>query len=155
MATTGSGPTTGYLVWRLSMRWRARVDRAVAPHGLTHATYSVLASLYSLTRAGGAPRQRELADVTGLEAPYISKLIRTLERDGFVTRVEHPDDPRAVQLALTRVGRTTITRAVQTVQDLHEELLAPLGGPDSRSARQLKAALQILLDDTPNLGGMP
>ena len=37
--------TPGFLVWRLSMKWRAAVDRAVADLGLTHAQYSVLASL--------------------------------------------------------------------------------------------------------------
>jgi DNA-binding MarR family transcriptional regulator len=30
-------PTPGYLVWRLSMKWRVAVDRALAPLGLTHA----------------------------------------------------------------------------------------------------------------------
>ena len=38
-------PTPGYLVWRLSMKWRVAMDRAVAPLGLTHAQYVVLASL--------------------------------------------------------------------------------------------------------------
>lgn len=155
MATKERGPTIGYLVWRLSMRWRANVDRVVAPHGLTHATYSVLASLYALTQSNAAPRQRELADVTGLEPAYISKLIGTLERDGFVSRVAHPDDTRAMQLTLTRSGRATIERAVVTVQGLQDEILAPLGGPHSARSRQFKATLQLLLLDTPNLGGMP
>lgn len=37
------GANVGYLVWRLSTRWRATMDRALAPHGLTQAQYSVLA----------------------------------------------------------------------------------------------------------------
>ena len=46
-------PTPGYLVWRLSMKWRAAVDRALAPLGLTHAQYVLLASLYGMERAAG------------------------------------------------------------------------------------------------------
>ena len=42
-------PTTGFLLWRLTTRWRAAVDRALAPMGLTHAQYTLLASLYGYT----------------------------------------------------------------------------------------------------------
>src|SRR5919108_4057629 len=91
----------GYLIWRLSMRWRAAMDRVLAPFGLTQAQYSVLAPLYGLSRAGARPSQRELADLTGLDVVYISKLVRALEREGFVTRSVNAADPRAVELALT------------------------------------------------------
>src|SRR5882672_7682555 len=99
MATAAEhSPTIGSLVWRLSMKWRAVLDRAVAPLGLTHAQYSLLASLYGLTRSGARPSQRELADFSGLEPMYVSKLARTLERAGLVERSENPSDPRAVEL---------------------------------------------------------
>jgi MarR family transcriptional regulator, organic hydroperoxide resistance regulator len=87
MATTQHKSTAGYLVWRLSMKWRAAVDAAVAPLGLTHAQYSVLASLRGMTYAGQRPSQRELADHTGLDPIYISKLARALEKSGVVARV--------------------------------------------------------------------
>src|SRR5215468_8364647 len=92
--------TTGYLLWRVATKWRAAVDRAVAPLGLTHAQYSVLASLYGLSRTGSRPSQRELADFTGLEPIFVSKLVRALEASGILVRDEHPSDPRAVSLRL-------------------------------------------------------
>jgi DNA-binding MarR family transcriptional regulator len=128
------------------MRWRAQVDRTVAAYGLTHATYSALTSIYDENHHGASPSQRELADLTGLETVYISKLVSSLEGNGFVTRSPHPDDSRAVQLDLTDSGRAAIEPAIEAVRDLHEELLAPLGGPRSARSRQLKAALQDLLD---------
>src|SRR5947209_20469151 len=65
-------PTPGALVWRLSMKWRVAVDRALAPLGLTHAQYVLMTSLYSMQSAGQRPSQRALADRTGLEALYVS-----------------------------------------------------------------------------------
>jgi hypothetical protein len=50
-------PTPGYLVWRLSMKWRVAVDRALAPLGLTHAQYVLLASLYGMEREGRTARR--------------------------------------------------------------------------------------------------
>src|SRR3954451_3783595 len=96
---TGRG-TAGFLVWRLSMKWRVAVDRAVAPLGLTHAQYSLMASLYGMQRDGRRPSQRQLADYTGLEALYVSKLARAPETAGLIDRTRDPVDPRAIQLSL-------------------------------------------------------
>jgi DNA-binding MarR family transcriptional regulator len=112
MSTASEGATPGFLVWRLSMKWRVAVDRAVAPLGLTHAQYSLVASLYGMQRSGLRPSQRRLADHTGLEALYVSKLARALESAGLVERTRDPRDPRAVQLALTEQGREVTLRAI-------------------------------------------
>jgi MarR family transcriptional regulator, organic hydroperoxide resistance regulator len=142
---TRETPTPGSLIWRLSMKWRAAVDRAVAPLGLTHAQYSVLASLLGMERAGRRPSQRQLADHTGLEPLYVSKLARTLEGAKLITRTADPADSRAVQLSLTRHGRDVVTRAVAIVAELQEQLTAPLGGTRSKRTRALVAELQELL----------
>jgi DNA-binding MarR family transcriptional regulator len=136
----------GYLVWRLSMRWRAVMDAALAPHGLTQAQYSVLAPLYSMTRGGARPRQRELADLTGLDAVYVSKLVRALEREGFVARAVSAADPRAVELSLTEHGAATLSEAVHTVYAVRETLTSPLGGNDGERTAELAGLLLELLD---------
>ncbi|MCI3274260.1 MarR family winged helix-turn-helix transcriptional regulator [Streptomyces cylindrosporus] len=138
--------TPGFLVWRLSMKWRVAVDRAVAPLGLTHAQYSLMASLYGMQRDGERPSQRRLADHTGLEPLYVSKLARALEASGLLERTRDPRDPRAVQLTLTEQGREVTGRAVKVVQGLLRQLLAPLGGLDSPRAREFTADLATLLD---------
>ncbi|MFI6562039.1 MarR family winged helix-turn-helix transcriptional regulator [Streptomyces sp. NPDC050534] len=138
--------TPGFLVWRLSMKWRVAVDRAVAPLGLTHAQYSLVASLYGMQRTGERPSQRRLADHTGLEPLYVSKLARALETAGLLERTRDPRDPRAVQLALTEQGREVTGRAIKVVQGLLQQLLAPLGGLDSPRAREFTHDLATLLD---------
>lgn len=142
-------PTAGSLVWRLSMRWRAAVDRAVAPLGLTHAQYAVLASLYGMARAGRRPSQRQLADHTGLEPLYVSKLARALASAGLIERTEDPADSRAVQLTLTRRGRDATEAGIAVVHDLQDHLLAPLGGPGSDRSRALIDTLSTLLAAPP------
>ena len=79
------------LVWRLSMRWRSAIDRAITPLGLTNAQYSVLAPLLGMERSGQRPSQRQLADFTGLEPLYVSKLARALEQACLIERSGHPD----------------------------------------------------------------
>jgi DNA-binding MarR family transcriptional regulator len=139
--------TPGFLVWRLAMKFRAAVDRAVAPLGLTHSQYSLLGSLRGLSRDGTRPTQRELADYSGLEPMYVSKIARSLESAGLIERTEHPRDPRAVQLALTRRGVVVVDKAIAIVRALQDEVTAPLGGVDSKRTRDFVAALRALLGE--------
>ncbi|MET9731049.1 MarR family transcriptional regulator [Streptomyces sp. NPDC006458] len=146
MSNGSEGATPGFLVWRLSMKWRTAVDRAVAPLGLTHAQYSLVASLHGMHRTGERPSQRQLADRTGLEPLYVSKLARSLESAGLVRRERDPRDPRAVQLSLTGQGQETTRAAIEVVHALLERLLAPLGGLDDERTRRLSRDLATLLD---------
>lgn len=155
MSKTPTGPTPGFLVWRLSLKWRVAVDRAVAPLGLTHATYSLLSSLFGMQHSGPQPSQRELADHTGLEALYVSKLARTLEGEGLVQRVRDPSDTRVMRLSLTDHGREVARRAIAVVQDLIDELLTPLGGLDGRRTEMFVRDLTALLDVPPDSPAHP
>jgi DNA-binding MarR family transcriptional regulator len=151
----GPAPSTGYLVWHLSTRWRVALDRALAPLGLTASRYAVLASLYGLTRDGGQPSQRELADFSGFDPMYVSKLIRALEREGLVRRAANPADPRAVQLAVTEKGAERIAAGRAVVLDLEEQRLAPLGGRSSTRSAEFTETLQELLRHAAGLEGTP
>ena len=146
MAAESDFPTTGYLVWRLSTRFRAAADRALAPLGLTHAQSALLASLYGLSRGGARPSQRELSDFSGLEPMYVSKLARALERAGLVARPQNRADPRAFSLTLTERGEDLAAQAIAVIVALQDELTAPIGGRRSVRNRELIATLQTLLN---------
>ncbi|MGX1882164.1 MarR family winged helix-turn-helix transcriptional regulator [Streptomyces sp. NPDC055287] len=159
MSAASEGPTPGFLVWRLSMKWRVAVDRALAPLGLTHAQYSLLASLLDMEHAGQRPSQRQLADHTGLEALYVSKLARALETAGLLARTRDASDTRAVRLELTGRGREVTGRAVGVVQRLVDQLLAPLGGLEGDRTevlvRELTALIDVPLDASPDVSPIP
>jgi MarR family transcriptional regulator, organic hydroperoxide resistance regulator len=137
---------TGYLVWRLAVKWRAGLDRALAPLGLTSAQYGILASLYGLCRSGTEPTQRELAEFVGFEPMFVSALARALQRGGFLRRAR-ASDPRAFQLSLTSHGVRVVTAARKIVVKLEERRLAVLGGHDSAASIAFRGALLTLLRD--------
>jgi DNA-binding MarR family transcriptional regulator len=141
--------TPGFLVWRLSTKWRVAVDRSLAPLGLTHAQYALLGSLLGMDAAGQRPTQRQLADHTGLEPLYVSKLARSLQAAGIVERTGDPTDTRAVRLSLTDQGRAVTGQAVAVVHRLLDRQLAPLGGLDSPRTQAFVHELLALLDAPP------
>jgi MarR family transcriptional regulator, organic hydroperoxide resistance regulator len=128
------------------MKWRSSVDRALAPLGLTHAQYAVLSSLFGMERAGRRPSQRELADHTGMETLYVSKLARTLDAEGLIQRSRDPEDARTIRLALTDRGSDAVRQAIPTVEALLDRLLAPLGGRDDARTTAFVRDLTALLD---------
>ena len=146
MNSTTEASTPGFLVWRLSMKWRMAVDRALAPWGLTHAQYSLLGSLLDLERSGQRPSQSQLAEYTGLEPLYVSKLARALDDAGLIRRDPYPSDLRAVQLSLTDSGQEVTVSAIDVVHPLLDELLAPLGGLGAERTDMFARELAALLD---------
>ncbi|WP_131736973.1 MarR family winged helix-turn-helix transcriptional regulator [Actinomadura roseirufa] len=148
-------PSSGYLLWHVSLRWRVAMDRALAPLGLTHAQYAVVASLYSMEQSGLRPSQRQLADYSGLEPMYVSRLARVLENNGLLVRRDNPADPRAVEMSLTSRGAETIVSALAVVRELEERYLEPLGGTDSDGNLELRRALQALLEHADVLRAAP
>lgn len=139
-----SEQTIGYVIWRLAMRLRTSMDRALATLGLTHAQYSLIASLHGL-RDQEAPTQKQMADHTGLEPMYVSKLARQLELKGWIERVRDPRDTRAVRLQLTAAGTEVTREAIKVTGGLLDQLTEPLGGRASARAADLKASLETLL----------
>lgn len=127
------------------MKWRVAVDRTLAPLGLTHAQYVLLASLYGLETSGHRPTQRELADHTGLETLYTSKLARALDAGGLIQRERDPADPRAIRLALTDRGRAVVQPAIAKVAALLDQLMTPLGGRGDARAETFVHTLETLL----------
>ena len=73
-------------------------------------------------------------------------MARALESAGLLERSRDPRDPRAVQLALTEPGRERTRQAIEVVQGLLGQLLAPLGGLDSARTREFRRELAALLD---------
>ena len=140
-----SEPTIGHLVWLLSTKWRTAVDSAVAPFGLTHAKYVVLATLRDVTARGAEPSQRELADFAGLDPVYVSKLAGGLERDALIERRADLHDTRIARLALTPRGVSVIDAAVAVVRPLMHQLTEPLGGLDGGPLEALARQLEQLL----------
>jgi DNA-binding MarR family transcriptional regulator len=138
-------PSMGYLVWHLSLRWQVELSRALAPLGITHSDYALLASLNGLEQAGIQPSQRELGESSGLEPMHVSKLVRALEERGLLRRRPHPNDPRAMQIALTDAGTQSVRSARMVVTRIDNERLRSLGGPSSERAAQLRTTLLGLL----------
>ncbi|HEY5221444.1 MAG TPA: MarR family transcriptional regulator [Microbacteriaceae bacterium] len=109
----------GLTLWHVTNRWQAAMRAALAPHGITHVQYVLLACLVWLHAAepGRQLTQAELADFAGTDVMMTSQVLRTLEAKGLIQRAQHPTDGRARVLLPTKIGITAARRATHDVED--------------------------------------
>ncbi|MDN4613337.1 MarR family winged helix-turn-helix transcriptional regulator [Leifsonia sp. F6_8S_P_1B] len=113
-----AGQSPGLLLWRVTNRWQAVMRAALAPHGLTHVQYVLLASLTWLgdTEPERLVTQVDLAGFAATDPMMTSQVVRGLEKVGLVERLRHPTDGRARVLRATPEGAAAARRATADVE---------------------------------------
>jgi DNA-binding MarR family transcriptional regulator len=117
-----STPRLSYLVFRLERRIRARLDDALARHGVTTTEYMALSEL----RLRDGPSSAQLARIAFVTAQAMNVVIRDLERRGLVRRRPDPRGGRVLQVGLTRAGSTTLRRCDRALDEIERVMLASL-----------------------------
>ncbi len=95
--------------------------------------------LFEIGTPGATPR--DLRARLGLDSGYLSRMLRSLERDGLVERVSNPADRRTKRLRLTRTGRAELRELDRISDELAASALAPLD--DDQRARLLRAQAEV------------
>lgn len=96
------------------------MSRAFAGTPLTESRVAVLWTL----SLHGPSTQRALAQALAVTARNISGLVDALESHGYIERIAHPSDRRAVLVTLTSKGEVAMTRMQAEHAHLEAELRA-------------------------------
>ncbi|HHZ10275.1 MAG TPA: winged helix-turn-helix transcriptional regulator, partial [Rhizobiales bacterium] len=81
---------------------------------------------------------RELRAKLGLDSGYLSRLVRSLEAQGFAEVAKSPEDGRVRELRLTNKGRAEFEAYDAASDRLAAEILSPL---DARQRERLVSAM--------------
>jgi len=112
-----------YLVNRVGAIIAAQFgEEALAPHGLSIATWRVLAVL----AASGSQRQIDLADLTSIEASTLSRLVSRLVRMNLVTRARSAASNREVAVKLSGKGNALVARLIPMARAYEADAISGL-----------------------------
>jgi DNA-binding MarR family transcriptional regulator len=144
----GPGSSPGFLLWRLTLAWQREIAAALAPLGLTHVQFVLLACTWWFSEQGQAPNQLQLARQAGTEVKMTSQVVRTLEAKGLLQRQVDPADTRARRLRPTPAGARLARRAVTIVEQVDSKFFAR----DEKAATRLLQRLLAAQEPPPGPG---
>ena len=107
--------------------------------------------LYELAHREG-PAAAEVGRELGLDAGYLSRILRRFETGGFIKRTPSPDDARQSLLRLTAKGRATFAPIDARARALVDELLGRLAAPDRQRLVDAMSTITGLLAPTADAG---
>jgi DNA-binding MarR family transcriptional regulator len=106
----------GFLLWHVTLRWQREIAAALAPLGLTHVQFVLLAATWWLNSRGEDPNQLGVARQAGTDVKMTSEVLRRLEAKGLILRAVDADDTRARRLRVTARGAQLAADAVAAVE---------------------------------------
>ena len=126
MSTERSLPSesAGFLLWRASLAWQRAITAALAPLGLTHVQFVLLATTWRLNVGGERPNQLALATHVGADVKMTSEVLRSLERKWLVRRDVDPSDTRARLVRTTPAGDKLAPRAIEAFEEVEGAFFA-------------------------------
>ncbi len=120
----------------------AELDRVFAHHGLTAATFAVLATLARVDDGGGV-NQRRLMEELGLTSGTISVRMDRLVAEGLVDRRPDPSSGRTTRISLTESGTALFERVVHAHLANERRLLEALGPAEADALSGLLRKLLV------------
>ncbi|AEV84801.1 transcriptional regulator slyA [Actinoplanes sp. SE50] len=120
MTRPDSGPmlSPGFWLHHAALTWRAELDARLRPLGLTPTQFMLLASAGWLEHVSGPPTQQQVADEAGADRMMTSRVVRTLQERGLLTRSPDPASPPSLRLSLTDAGRAVTRQATRAARDV-------------------------------------
>ncbi len=116
----------GYLLGQLTMLWQRKQKKVLDPLDLTQTQFALLAALGWLSKKSNAVTQVDIANQSNADRMMVSKVLRTLEDKGFITRREHETDTRAKTISLTDNGEVVLQKAIIEIENADLDFFASL-----------------------------
>lgn len=112
----------GYLLWRLFIKWQNQLNALLKQHGLTHAQFVYLASLYWLLKNSKEDvLQRDIVELSNLNKVVVSDITKLLVNKKLVFRKPSIKDSRAKQIKIYEKGIHIIEEVLPLVESLDLE----------------------------------
>ncbi|HHG84581.1 MAG TPA: MarR family transcriptional regulator [Bacteroidetes bacterium] len=131
----------GYLLWQVTMSWQRKIKKELDKLEITHTQFVLMAALAWLLKQRDTVTQVEIAKHSNTDRMMVSKVLRTLQKKGLITRKEHETDTRAKKISLTAAGSAILKQALFSVEKVDVEFFSVLGVEGKRFNANMAALI--------------
>jgi DNA-binding MarR family transcriptional regulator len=133
---------SGFLLVRLGLSFKTRALEQLSQAGCSQYDYSVLALLDEQPQE----TQAKLADILAVDRSQLVRILDGLEDRGLIARHRDKHDRRRHTVSVTASGRRQLHKLRARIDQLEDELLAPLGPADRQTLHALLLRLAAIHD---------
>jgi DNA-binding MarR family transcriptional regulator len=123
----------GYLLKRVQLSLRSRMDRVLESKGLSTSQYSVLSNLEHDPGVSSA----ELARRSFVTPQTMIRIVENLETLGLIRRERHPTHGRVLMASLTPAGASAVAACHAQVNGVERQMLRDLSSHERATLRDL------------------
>ncbi|MCB0820750.1 MAG: MarR family transcriptional regulator [Bacteroidetes bacterium] len=117
----------GFVMWQVSMLWQRKLKAELDKLGLTHAQFLLLAALDYQSTQKKVVSQQDLATHCRIDKMMTSKILRIMQKKGFITRRKNKMDTRSKTLVVSEEGEMVLKQALKAVDRVDGDFVLPLG----------------------------
>jgi MarR family transcriptional regulator, organic hydroperoxide resistance regulator len=133
----------------VKVTWLA-IARMFSPLANEHGiTVTMGFALLNISREKGTPATK-IAPLLGMEPRSLTRLIKKLEEDGFVSRKPDPEDGRSVRIFLTPLGMEKKAIAQQQVEKFNAAVRGTIKEKDLRTFFDVLEKIHLVIKDNSN-----
>jgi MarR family transcriptional regulator, organic hydroperoxide resistance regulator len=130
-----------YYLKQVMHQMQKAMRESLVDFDLTSTQFTLLMGLMVLTQKGKCVTQMDLAKFLKLDKMMVSEVLRTLEKKGYILRVNNPNDKRAKSLIVTDKGFKLNEIALEKAVAMDEQFFSVLGDYKDEFVRMLKKFL--------------
>ena len=115
----------GFLLWQVEMCWQRVINKVLTGHDLTYTQFIVLSITGWLSENNAPVYQHQIAKHSKIDRMMTSRILASLEKKGFITRLKIDGDARAKLVDLTSRGKKVLELSLAEVNEMEARFFKP------------------------------
>lgn len=132
----------GFLLWRVSTKWRRAIESILKTLNLTHPQFVVLATIGWLTRTNQKVSQIEISRHAELDPNTTSQILRSLQTKELIQR-ERSNDERSKCPFLTKQGAEILSKALPAVEKADQHFFSAVDLHQTKAIEALQKLAEM------------
>lgn len=137
----------GFLLWQTTVTWQKLIKKALDSYDISHPQFVIMAVALWLAEHHQDPTQVAIARLSKLDKMTVSKSLKKLILQGYISRKESQKDTRAKWVHLTPQGKSLVSKLIPVVEGIDAEFFGKVPQRDQQTLIQILGNLMAEAHD--------
>jgi DNA-binding MarR family transcriptional regulator len=138
------GNAIGYIIWELNNKIEVKMNSILGECKITRFQFFVLMGLNVAKENKLIMTQDQLSTFINSNSMMVSKVLRQLEKNGYIERIENPKDTRSKIVSITKQGGEIFQQAQINIQTLAPVIESNITGGKQNFVHTLENLIKLL-----------